>query len=170
MVVPVTLLVNGTAATALPTFTPPGGTYTTAQTVTLADTTRGAAIYYTTDGTTPTTASKVYSVPISVTTTGTVLKAIAIAPGFPQSAVATATYTINSAPPAATPIPTMTVAIAEATSGATVYYTTNGATPTTSSTRYTGPITFSTSTVLKFIAVAPNFSNSAVRTVNVTVQ
>jgi hypothetical protein len=169
MVIPVTLTVDSSSATALPTFTPPGGSYTATQTVTIADTTRDAAIYYTTDDTTPTTASKRYSAPVSVTTTGTVLKAIAIAPGYPQSAVAIATYTITS-PPAATPTPTMTVAIAEATTGATVYYTTNGTTPTTSSTRYTAPITFTATTTLKFIAVATGYAQSAVRTVVVTVQ
>ena len=169
MVVPVTLIVTSSSATALPTFTPPGGSYTSTQTVTIADATRDAAIYYTTDGTTPTTASKVYSAPIAVTTTGTTLKAIAIAPGYPQSAVAAAVYTITT-PPAATPIPTQTITISDATAGATVYYTTNGTTPTTASTKYTGPIIFSTSATLKFIAVAPNYIQSAVRTVIVTVQ
>ena len=169
MVVPVTMTVTTTTATALPTFTPPAGTYTTTQTVTIADATRGAAIYYTTDGTTPTTASKVYNAPIAVTTTGTTLKALAIAPGYPQSAVATAVYTITE-PPAATPVATQTISIAEATTGATVYYTTNGTTPTAASTKYTGPITFSTSTTLKFIAIAPNYNPSAVRTITVTVQ
>jgi len=169
MVVPVTLTVTTSSATALPTFTPPGGSYTSTQNVTIADATRGAAIYYTMDGTTPTTASKVYSAPIAVTTTGTTVKAIAIAPGYPQSAVSTAVYTITT-PPAATPISTQTITIAEATAGATVYYTTNGATPTTASTKYTGPITFSTSATLKFIAVAPNYIPSTVRTITVTVQ
>lgn len=169
MVVPVTLTVISSSATTPPTFTPPGGSYTSTQTVTIADATRDAAIYYTTDGTTPTTASKVYNAPIAVTTTGTTLKAIAIAPGYPQSAVATAVYTITT-PPAATPISTQTITIAEATAGATVYYTTNGATPTTASTKYTGPIVFSTSATLKFIAVAPNYIASAVRTITVTVQ
>ena len=169
MVVPVTLTVTSSSATTLPTFTPPGGSYTTTQSVTIADATRGAAIYYTIDGTIPTTASKVYSAPIAVTTTGTTLKAIAIAPGYPQSALATAVYTITT-PLAATPIATQTITIADATTGATVYYTTNGTTPTTASTKYTGPIIFSTSATLKFIAVAPNHIASAVRTVTVTVQ
>jgi chitobiase/beta-hexosaminidase-like protein len=169
MVVPVTLTVTTSTATTLPAFTPPGGSYSTAQNVIIADASRDAAIYYTTDGTTPTTASKVYSAPITVTTTGTTLKAIAIAPGYPQSAVATAVYTITS-PPAATPIATQTITIAESTAGATVYYTTNGTTPTTASTKYTGPIVFSTSATLKFIAVAPGYISSAVRTITVAVQ
>jgi len=147
LVVPVTLTITGTAATATPTFAPPGGSYSTTQSVTISDATRGAAIYYTLDGTTPTTASKQYSVPLSVTATETI-KAIAVAPGFPQSALATAVYTITT-PPAATPIATQTVTISEATTGATVYYTTNGTTPTTASTKYT---------------------QSAVRTVTVTIQ
>lgn len=168
MVVPVTLTVNGTAAAATPVFTPPGGSYTTAQSVTITDATRGSAIHYTIDGTTPTSASPVYSSPISVTATKT-LKAIAIAPGFAQSGVGTAVYTFNQ-PTAPTPIATQTVSIAEALAGATVYYTANGTTPTTSSTKYTGPITFTTSAVLKFIAVAPGYTQSAVRTITVTVQ
>ncbi|HEY9125494.1 MAG TPA: chitobiase/beta-hexosaminidase C-terminal domain-containing protein, partial [Acidobacteriaceae bacterium] len=168
LIVPVNLTVNSSSAAATPTFTPPAGSYSSAQSVTINESTRGAAIYYTTDGTTPTTASKVFSAPISVTATQTI-KAIAVAPGYPQSAVASAAYTIT-APLAATPIATQTVAISEATQGATVYYTTNGSTPTTSSTKYTGPIIFSTSAVLKFIAVAPGYTQSAVRTVTVTVQ
>ncbi len=168
LVVPVTLTVNGTAAAATPVFTPPGGTYSNTQPVTITDATRGAAIYYTVNATTPTTASTVYSGPISVTANETI-KAIAVAPGYGQSAVATATYTLTQ-PIAATPIPTQTVSIADATAGATVYYTTNGTAPTTTSTKYTGPITFTTSAVLKFIAVAPGYTQSAVRTVTVTVQ
>src|SRR5260370_38440070 len=45
---------------ATPTFSPSGGTYTTAQTVTISDTTSGATIYYTTNGTRPTTWSTIY--------------------------------------------------------------------------------------------------------------
>ena len=71
----------GTVAT--PTFSPAGGTYTSTQTVTIADTTSGATIYYTTNGTTPTTSSTQYTTPISVSSTET-LQAIAVASGYDE--------------------------------------------------------------------------------------
>ncbi len=80
---------------ATPTLSPAAGTYSSAQSVTLADSTSGAVIYYTTDGSTPTTASAVYGTPLTVSAT-TTIKAIATASGYSSSAVASATYTINS--------------------------------------------------------------------------
>jgi hypothetical protein len=82
-----------TEQTATPTFSPPGGTYSSAQNVTISDATPGASIYYTTDGSTPTTASTPYSGAIQVSATETI-QAIAVASGYSASAVATATYTI----------------------------------------------------------------------------
>ncbi|MBR1474795.1 MAG: chitobiase/beta-hexosaminidase C-terminal domain-containing protein [Muribaculaceae bacterium] len=79
---------------ATPTFSPDGGTYTSAQNVTIGCTTSGATIRYTTDGSDPTSSSQVYSDPIAISTT-TTLKAIAIKDGV-TSAIATATYTITS--------------------------------------------------------------------------
>src|SRR5439155_498060 len=63
-------------------------------TVTLSTTTSGASIYYTTDGSTPTTASSAYTAPVPVTTT-TTLKAMAAASGMTNSSVTSATYTIQ---------------------------------------------------------------------------
>ena len=81
-------------STRAPVFTPAGGTYTSTQNVTITDSTSGAAIYYTTDGSTPTRSSTSYSSPISISATAT-LKAIAIAPGASPSSVTSAVYTIG---------------------------------------------------------------------------
>ncbi|GAA5023682.1 chitobiase/beta-hexosaminidase C-terminal domain-containing protein [Kitasatospora paranensis] len=79
---------------AQPGFSPAGGQYATAQTVTISDATAGATIRYTRDGSTPNSSSTVYSGPISVTASSTI-KAFAQASGLTDSAVATATYTIG---------------------------------------------------------------------------
>lgn len=73
----------------------PGGTYTSAQSVTLSTTTTGAKIYYTTNGDTPTTSSSQYSSPVSISSTST-LKAIAVKEGSVPSDVFEATYTISA--------------------------------------------------------------------------
>ena len=78
---------------ATPTFSPVAGSYTSAQTVSIACTTEGATIYYTLDGTTPTTESTVYAEAFTVSETTTV-KAFAVKEGMLDSEVATATYTI----------------------------------------------------------------------------
>jgi hypothetical protein len=63
--------------------------------VSITDTTSGATIYYTTDGSVPSTKSAVYSKTISVTGTMTI-NAIAIAPGSTQSSEASGYYKISS--------------------------------------------------------------------------
>jgi hypothetical protein len=73
------------------------GSYIGAQTVSLIDATPGAAIYVTTDGSTPTTAGPEYRGTINVTGTAT-LKALAVAPGYLASTVTAATYTILTPP------------------------------------------------------------------------
>lgn len=88
--------VVATTPAATPTFSPVAGVYVGTQSVTISSTTPSNTIYYTTNGSTPTTGSTVYTVPVSVAATGT-LKAIATAGGFTQSAVGTAAYTINTA-------------------------------------------------------------------------
>jgi len=77
-----------------PAITPPGGTYTSAQAVSLSTQTSGATIYYSTDGTIPTTSSAVYASPISVSASKTV-QAISAADGLQKSAVASAKFTIE---------------------------------------------------------------------------
>jgi len=86
------LTFGGTPA---PSFSPAAGTYTSAQSITISDAVAGATIYYTTDGSTPTTSSSVYTHPITVSSTETV-KAMAVAAGDTNSGVASAAYTINA--------------------------------------------------------------------------
>ena len=88
-------LLNQATQAAIPTFSPAGGTYSSGQSVTISDATGGATIYYTTNGTTPTTTSTVYTSPVSISATETI-EAMAIASGLSQSAVASSTYTIVS--------------------------------------------------------------------------
>jgi hypothetical protein len=166
--IPVTLTNEGTAHVATPGFFPPGGTYDAAQSVIISETTSDSSIFYTTDGTTPTTSSPTYIGPIAVSKSETI-NAIAVAPGYLQSATANAAYKIT-APVAPTPGVSQQITITEALAGATVYYTTDGTTPTTKSTKYTGPIALSSSSILKFIAVAPGYTTSNVRTVTTTIQ
>ena len=91
---------------AAPTFTPAAGTYNAVQNVTISAE-EGATIYYTLDGTTPSTESQVYSTPIEIAETKT-LKAIAVK-DEKVSPVASATYTIKL------PLTTMDQIFAKAT-------------------------------------------------------
>lgn len=77
-----------------PTFSPSEGYFTENQTVTITDNEGGATIYYTTDGTEPTTSSTLYTAPITISTP-TTLKAIACKDGK-SSAVTTAEYYVGS--------------------------------------------------------------------------
>jgi hypothetical protein len=154
--------------TAPPTFSPQPGTYSTAQNVTLADSTSGAVIYYTTNGTTPTTGSAVYSGAIAVGTGTTTIEAMAVASGSSPSAVVTAQYVVGSsitAPPSFSPqagtySAAQNVTLADSTSGAVIYYTTNGTTPTTSSAVYSSPIAVTATQTLAAIAVANGQTSS----------
>jgi len=166
------------SAAATPTFSPAAGSYSSPQTVTISDGTAGATIYYTTNGTTPTTSSTVYAAPITVSATETI-NAIAAVSGsstIGSSAVGTAAYTISSQ--VATPVfsvgtgtytSAQTVTISDATSGATIYYTTNGTTPTTSSAVYSAAITVNATETLEALAVKTGSSNSAVASATYTI-
>ena len=162
---------------AAPAFSPAGGTYTSAQSVTISTATP-ATIYYTANGSTPTTSSPVYSGPITVSATET-LRAIAVASGSSASAAVSATYTISK-PEAAAPSPAFSpaggtystaqnVRISDSLHKATIYYTTNGSIPTTSSPVYSGVITVSTTETLRAITVANGYSNSAPASASYTI-
>ena len=163
-----------------PTFSPNGGEVQAGATVTIACATEGAKIYYTTNGTTPTTASTLYSGAIAVKQAMT-LKAIAVKDGYyTNSQVAQATFTIKAKEVVATPAFSISggeveegtqVTISCATSGATVYYTTDGSAPSTSSAKYTGAITVSKAMTIKAIAVKDGYyTNSQVASATFTIK
>jgi hypothetical protein len=80
-----------------PAFLPVAGDYTSEQLVTLSAATPGASIYYTTDGATPTTSSTRYSEAIPVGKSE-VIRAVAVAPGYANSNLASADYVIKIGP------------------------------------------------------------------------
>ncbi|MGC1644581.1 MAG: chitobiase/beta-hexosaminidase C-terminal domain-containing protein, partial [Candidatus Sulfotelmatobacter sp.] len=152
---------------AMPTFNPLPGTYTSAQSVALSDTTTGAVIHCTTDGSTPTASSPVCTtVQVSTTTT---IKAIAVANGYNNSGVASGTYTITLPtaamptfnPPPGTYTSVQSVALSDTTTGAVIHCTTDGSTPTVSSPVCT-TVQVSATTTIKAIAVANGYNNSGV--------
>lgn len=85
-----------TPTCATPTFSPAAGSYEGTQNVTISST-DGATIYYTTNGSIPTTSSSVYSSPIAVSTDMTI-KAYAVKAEYDDSEVAEAAYTITEGP------------------------------------------------------------------------
>ena len=170
-----------TPPTAAPTFSPAAGTYSSAQAVTISTATPSAKIYYTTNGSTPTTSSPVYAGPITVSATETLVAFAVVADNSDNmlidrsatsvsaSSVSSAAYTIT--PPTAAPTfspaagtysSAQTVTISTATPSAKIYYTTNGSTPTTSSSVYAGPIAISATETLAAIALASGDSASTV--------
>jgi hypothetical protein len=94
---PQVVSVNGTetlstAHVAAPVISPAAGTYTTARQITLTDATKGGTIYFTVDGTTPTTKSHKYTAPFLASTSERI-KAVAVFTGNVISTVTAANYT-----------------------------------------------------------------------------
>jgi Chitobiase/beta-hexosaminidase C-terminal domain/Beta xylosidase C-terminal Concanavalin A-like domain/FG-GAP-like repeat len=162
---------------ATPTFNPASGTsFSSTLSVSIADSTPGSTIFYTTNGSTPTTSSQVYPGPITIDASSTI-QAMATASGFAQSGIASASYTQSTAvvampsiSPASGPTssPTVSVTISDSTTGSTIFYTTDGNTPTTSSTVYSGPFTIPASTRVLAIATASGLTQSGVASATYT--
>lgn len=171
------------SAVAMPVFSIPGGTYTTDQSIAISSLTPDATIRYTTDGSPPTVASALYAGPISVAGNGVTMTitAIAVKAGMTDSPVISATYTITYSqsaavptftPPAGTYSSDQSVTINCATSGAVIYYTTDGSTPTTASAVYGGAIPVSgngTSVTITAMAIKPGLANSAAASATYTI-
>ena len=124
----------------------------------------GASIYYTNDGTTPSSSATLYDGPFAVGANCTI-KAIAYKAGYGDSAVSAGHDVTYSSLTCATPAISCSsnvVTITCATEGASIYYTTNGDTPTTSSTLYSGTFGIVADCTVKAIAVKLGRSNSSV--------
>jgi hypothetical protein len=159
---------------ATPQILPGTGTYNAAQTVNLAVGTAGAAMYYTTNNTTPTTGSNPWTgTPITVSASETI-QVIGVLTGYTNSLVSSATYVI-AIPQAATPTAmpgggsytsTQTVALATTTGGASIYYTTDNTTPTFpvsgTTQHYMGALTVAATETIQAIAALAGFVNSNV--------
>ena len=157
-----------------PTFSPAAGPVERNTKVKISST-DGATIYYTTDGSEPTTSSSVYSVAITIDAAKTI-KAFAVKSGLTDSEVATAAYTIAKVAtptfsPAAGEVDKDTeITITCATEGATIYYTTDGSEPTASSTAYNegAKPTIDTDKTIKAIAIKANYIDSDVSSASYT--
>ena len=140
--------------------------------VKLSCATSGAAIYYTTNGSVPTTSSTKYSSSgINLTNTATI-KAIAVKSGLAQSGVMSKKITVNQ-----TAVPSISSTISadafyvtiSGEKGAKIYYTIDGSTPTKASQVYNGQIRITDSRVtVKAIAVKDGQKDSTVASKDVS--
>ena len=160
-----------------PTFSPAAGTYYSSQSVTISDSVSGATIYYTADGSFPTTSSTSCPNPCKLTVSTTaIIKAIASGGGYGSSSIAVASYTIAANTPTFSPASgtyskPLSVTISDSTSGVNIYYTTDGSFPSTSSTSCANPcpITLSATTTVKAIAAGNGISQSGVGVATYTI-
>lgn len=149
---------------ATPILSPSEGTYNGIDNITIRCTTVGAAIRYTTDGSTPDETSTLYAGAITIEGS-TTIKAKAYRSGWIESSIAEAHYEFKVANPVFSMAggefySNQSVAISCATANATIRYTTDGSTPTSSSKIYTGAISIDECITLKARAFKENWSDS----------
>ena len=134
--------------------------------VSITTATVGATIYYTTDGSTPTTSSTQYTVPLTENISGVTIKAIAVKEGMITSVVGSNAVILQCAEPviARSGNDGFTISCSFPASDVTIYYTTDGTTPTTSSSSISpGAIVPCTLPItVNAMAVATNYDNSDV--------
>ncbi|WP_379140532.1 glycoside hydrolase family 3 N-terminal domain-containing protein [Paenibacillus sp. sgz500992] len=121
-------------------------------------------IHYTTDGTLPTKDSTLYTGPVSVTP-AKVLRAIVVKAGMDDSYVsfyAAAAASPQASPGAGSYNNLVNVNLTSRTKGATIYYTTDGTVPTTTSLLYQGPLTVTSDTTIKAVSIKDSLNHSAV--------
>ena len=130
----------------------------TSNIVTLTCNTENAVIHYTLDGTDPDVSSTVYTSPFTLSDNATI-KAIAIK-NDKTSAIVTKVYEVPEQTIVTEPEIIITengeVTLVNSTDGATIYYTTDGTNPSTSSQVYSGAFVITNGTTIKAIAVKNN--------------
>ncbi len=144
---------GGSGTVVAPSFSPAAGNISGPTPVSLSTSTSGAQIFYTTNGSTPTTSSTLYSGPIQVTAS-TTIKAIAIKSGLTNSQVSSATYTVQNA---STPILNFSANPPTVTSGgsSTLTWSSTNATSCTASGGWTG-----TKAISGTLAVTPSITTT----------
>ena len=142
--------------------------YNSEVTVKITCSTPNSIIYYTTDGSSPSRTSPLYSGEFIVNK-DSVITAFAVADNMVDSDNALEKYTFSEqgqvAKPKASPSggnydEEVSVRLTCTTPGATIYYTTDGKTPTTDSKKYTKPIPVGKYTIIKAIAVKDGMKDS----------
>jgi len=157
-----------------PEFTPKGGLYMDSVSITLSSSTSGAVIYYSQDGSIPTSESTLYEGPIALAAPDSItIKAIATAEGNNPSPVSQATYVVKQRPQVAAPVISPTddqytdsvrISMSSSTQDASIYYTLDGSEPSQASMRYDGSLVLRAefSDTLKAIAYAEGYTPSQV--------
>jgi glucose/arabinose dehydrogenase len=157
-------------STALPpTFSPPGGYYSTEQNVHVLTLNPGADIHYTLDGREPTDTDPIIHDGESIgITTATLIKARAFRAGLEPSATASAQYNLvvalNFAPSGGSLTNGSTVSIVSSTSGTTIRYTLDGTVPGPSSPIYDRPLKLEGDVTVTAQGIKDHFNPSSVKT------
>jgi hypothetical protein len=159
---------------ATPVLTPPGGTYSQDQVVSISTTTDGAEIRYTLDGSIPPANSIIYTAPVDVPL-GTTVKAYAIKAGMKDSNVVSAFYSGTVPTPEITPVSGtylpdtyIRISIDGLTSasswpeGTSVRYTLDGTEPDTTSLLYEFPFQLGDPCTIKARAYRYNWTPSPI--------
>lgn len=125
--------------------------------------TEGATIYYTTNGTTPTTSSDEYTDDGITINEACTIKAYAVKTDFVDSDVLSISYTIKVVETPEISISDEGVATITCEAGTTIYYTTDGTNPTEESSEYNEPVQLSEETpTIKAIAYKANMTPSEI--------
>lgn len=151
-------------------FSPSAGPITNGTSVSMHTSTEGASIYFTLDGSTPTTNSSPYLEPI-VLRKNTVVNARAFKFNFNPSPVTSVSFEYPKLPPltftpSGGPITNGTpVSIASDEPGVTIFYTVDGSMPTTNSSVYSAPVVLSGNVTLSAVSVKEERTDSAIQSV-----